>query len=160
VLECRAVNKVRQKFTTDLIQAEVDIRLRHPLLCLVKSWMDKQMVTIQVIFQSLKSTFFFISDHPISFLYSFQSKLTKDYQWKCHEEAIEACRKASLNQLVYFLSRDLAFLKEVFQYINHKNRETTEMLVSISVHLFSVRNCGPINKQRESFCGTHGFGIH
>jgi len=38
----------------------------------------------------------------------------KDYRWKCHEEAIEACRKKSLDQFVYFLSRDLAFLKEVF----------------------------------------------
>ena len=44
----RAVNKVREKFTADLIQAEVDIRLRHPLLSLVKPWMDKQLTIIKV----------------------------------------------------------------------------------------------------------------
>ncbi len=44
----RAVGKVREKFTADLIQAEVDIRLHHPLLSLVKPWMDKQLHDIKV----------------------------------------------------------------------------------------------------------------
>ena len=44
----RAVGKVRERFTADLIQAEVDIRLRHPLLSLVKPWMDKQLHDIRV----------------------------------------------------------------------------------------------------------------
>lgn len=83
----RSVIKLRDQFTADLIQAEVDIRLQNPLLSLVKPWMDKQSNDIKV-------------------------KLIKEYRWKCHEEAIEACRKKSLDQFVYFLSRDLAFLKE------------------------------------------------
>ena len=44
----RAVGKVRENFTADLIQAEVDIRLRHPLLSLVKPWMDKQLREVKV----------------------------------------------------------------------------------------------------------------
>jgi len=83
----RSVMKVRERFTADLIQAEVDIRLQNPLLSLVKRWMDKQLNDVKV-------------------------KLMKEYRWRCHEEAIEACRKKSLDQFVYFLSRDLAFLKE------------------------------------------------
>ncbi|XP_046650573.1 uncharacterized protein LOC124341686 isoform X1 [Daphnia pulicaria] len=83
----RAVAKVRERFTADLIQAELDIRLRHPMLSLVKPWMDKQLCSVK-------------------------TKLAKEYQWKCHEEAIEACRRKSLDQFVYFLSRDLAFLRD------------------------------------------------
>ena len=44
----RAVSRVREKFTADLIQAEVDIRLRHPLLSLVKPWMDRQLIDVKV----------------------------------------------------------------------------------------------------------------
>lgn len=44
----RAVGKVRERFTADLIQAEVDIRLRHPMLSLVKPWMDKQLHDVKV----------------------------------------------------------------------------------------------------------------
>ena len=44
----RAINKVREKFTADLIQAELDIRLQNPLLSLVKSWMDKQLSDVKV----------------------------------------------------------------------------------------------------------------
>ena len=40
--------KVREKFTADLIQAEVDIRLQYPLLSLVKRWMDKQLSDVRV----------------------------------------------------------------------------------------------------------------
>uniref|UniRef100_A0A0P5JHB7 Uncharacterized protein n=1 Tax=Daphnia magna TaxID=35525 RepID=A0A0P5JHB7_9CRUS len=83
----KAVAKVRERFTADLIQAELDIRLRHPMLSLVKPWMEKQLHSIKV-------------------------KLAKEYQWKCHEEAIDACRLKSLDQFVYFLSRDLAFLRD------------------------------------------------
>ena len=39
---------MRENFTADLIQAEVDIRLRHPLLSLVKPWMDKQLREVKV----------------------------------------------------------------------------------------------------------------
>lgn len=44
----RAASRVREKFTADLIQAEVDIRLRHPLLSLVKPWMDRQLIDVKV----------------------------------------------------------------------------------------------------------------
>lgn len=44
----RAVGKVRERFTADLIQAELDIRLRHPMLSLVKPWMDKQLYGVKV----------------------------------------------------------------------------------------------------------------
>lgn len=44
----RAVGRVRERFTADLIQAEVDIRLRHPMLSLVKPWMDKQLYDVKV----------------------------------------------------------------------------------------------------------------
>ena len=44
----RSAKKVRERFTADLIQAEVDIRLRHPLLSLIQPWMDKQLRQIKV----------------------------------------------------------------------------------------------------------------
>lgn len=84
----RAAGRVREKFTADLIQAEVDIRLRHPLLSLVQPWMDKELRQVK-------------------------ARLAEEYRWKCHEEAIESCRIKSLDQFVYFLTRDLAFLRDV-----------------------------------------------
>lgn len=44
----RAVGRVRERFTADLIQAEIDIRLSHPFLSLVKPWMDKQLRDVTV----------------------------------------------------------------------------------------------------------------
>ncbi len=87
----QSVGRVRDRFTADLIQAEVDLRLRHPLLSLVHPWMQKRLQHVKI-------------------------RLLEEYQWKCHEEAIEACRLKSLDQFVYFLSRDLAFLRDVIKY--------------------------------------------
>ena len=125
----RAVNKVREKFTADLIQAEVDIRLRHPLLSLVKPWMDKQLTIIKV-----NPPDFEWEDFTIRFfIVFFQTKLAKEYQWKCHEEAIEACRRKSLDQFVYFLSRDLAFLREVLEYYPFKTTPSLSFLMKNSI---------------------------
>ena len=99
--------KVRERFTADLIQAEVDIRLQNPLLSLVKRWMDKQLNDVKVLLEVMQDI------HRFNLFHYPQVKLMKEYRWRCHEEAIEACRKKSLDQVVYFLSRDLAFLKEV-----------------------------------------------
>jgi hypothetical protein len=62
-----------------------------------------------------------------------QTKLAKEYQWKCHEEAIEACRRKSLDQFVYFLSRDLAFLRDVYK------RQTSEYLLLFHLTLFMLQ---------------------
>lgn len=41
-----------------------------------------------------------------------QTKLSK-ITWGAHEEALRAAQKHNLHQTVYFLNRDLAFMKEV-----------------------------------------------
>ena len=37
----------------------------------------------------------------------------KQNQWVGHEEAVELCRNENLDQAVYFLQRDLIFMRDV-----------------------------------------------
>lgn len=43
----------------------------------------------------------------------FQEKFIQECQWSAHEEALTLCREYKLHQAVYFLQRDLAFMREV-----------------------------------------------
>ena len=47
------------------------------------------------------------------FIESFQEDFAEQNQWVAHEEAIEFCRIEHLDQAVYFLQRDLIFMRDV-----------------------------------------------
>lgn len=42
-----------------------------------------------------------------------EHKFNIENQWSAHEEALSLCHTQKLNQTIYFLNRDLAFMKEV-----------------------------------------------
>lgn len=42
-----------------------------------------------------------------------ENKFGQENQWSAHEEALSLCTAQRLHQTVYFLNRDLAFMKEV-----------------------------------------------
>lgn len=46
-------------------------------------------------------------------LYKAEMKFSQENQWSAHEEALALCNSQKLHQTVYFLNRDLAFMKEV-----------------------------------------------
>lgn len=43
-----------------------------------------------------------------------EQKFSVENQWSAHEAALALCNAEKLQQTVYFLNRDLAFMKEVF----------------------------------------------
>ena len=47
-----------------------------------------------------------------------QAEFVSQHQWSAHEEALSLCRDHNLNQTLYFLSRDLIFMKEVSANLN------------------------------------------
>lgn len=44
---------------------------------------------------------------------SCRTKFSIENQWSAHEEALSLCNAEKLHQTVYYLNRDLAFMKEV-----------------------------------------------
>lgn len=42
-----------------------------------------------------------------------EMKFVQENQWSAHEEALNLCNSQKLVQTVYFLNRDLTFMKEV-----------------------------------------------
>lgn len=42
-----------------------------------------------------------------------EQRFVHDNQWSAHEEALALCTSQRLDQTIYYLSRDLAFMKEV-----------------------------------------------
>lgn len=47
------------------------------------------------------------------FCISLQSRFIEECQWSAHEEALALCSNQRLHQTVYFLNRDLTFMREV-----------------------------------------------
>jgi hypothetical protein len=55
-------------------------------------------------------------------MFYFQNDFIVQNLYSAHEEAISTCEEQGLKQAVYFLKRDLMFIKEVYQIhitINH-----------------------------------------
>ena len=49
----------------------------------------------------------------ILFCFPLQGRFIEECQWSAHEEALALCSNQRLHQTVYFLSRDLTFMREV-----------------------------------------------
>lgn len=69
-----------------------DVRMRlhrhHPILSRIGPWLRSR----------LRAT---------------EQKFSLENQWSAHEEALSLCNAEKLAQTIYFLNRDLAFMKEV-----------------------------------------------
>ena len=53
-----------------------------------------------------------------------QEDFSKQNQWIAHEEAIELCRNDHLDQAVYFLLRDLIFMRDVSVKVPYESSYT------------------------------------
>ena len=49
----------------------------------------------------------------ILFSFPLQGRFIEECQWSAHEEALALCSNQRLHQTVYFLNRDLTFMREV-----------------------------------------------
>ncbi|XP_049817861.1 uncharacterized protein LOC109609412 isoform X1 [Aethina tumida] len=87
VLMHRAVENVqhRQQKTQD--EFKTKLCHYHPVLSRIRPWLRSRLRT---------------AEH----------KFGLDNQWSAHEEALALCSAQKLNQTVYFLNRDLAFMRE------------------------------------------------
>lgn len=84
----RAVENVQHRLSKS--QEEIKTRLcnTHPVLSRIEPWLRSR-------------------------LRSAEQKFSVENQWSAHEEALSLCNAKRLHQTIYFLNRDLAFMKEV-----------------------------------------------
>ncbi|XP_044734371.1 uncharacterized protein LOC123296783 isoform X2 [Chrysoperla carnea] len=87
VLMHRAVEEVQKNLTITLNNVEERLADRHPVMSRVSPWLRAQ-------------------------LRNAQQKYAIEHQWSAHEHAIELCNSQRLHQTVYFLNRDLSFMRE------------------------------------------------
>ena len=64
------------------------MELSHPVLSRIEPWMREK-------------------------LHNTEARFIEDCQWSAHEEALTLCAAQHLHQTVYFLNRDLTFMREV-----------------------------------------------
>lgn len=96
-------------------------------------------------------------------LRSAEQKFVTENQWSAHEEALALCTSQRLHQTVYFLSRDLAFMKEVsLRRFFHPGTQNHTKSISYSFHFREnqryYENCVKTKSQREAFTGRHKYG--
>lgn len=109
------------------------MELSHPVLSRIEPWMREK-------------------------LRQAESRFTEDCQWSAHEEALSLCTAQHLHQTVYFLNRDLTFMREVkSQCKNKKLGFRTDLSVCSSqkseldtiIHQFTVFSRGSLFSQRN-----------
>lgn len=88
VLMHRAVESVQRRLQKAQELLRVRMTRAHPVLSRIGPWLRAQ-------------------------LRAHQQRFVTDNQWSAHEEALALCTAERLHQTTYFLSRDLAFMKEV-----------------------------------------------
>lgn len=84
----RAVEKVQRRLSKTLDDVRTRLFRHHPILSRIGPWLRSR-------------------------LRAAEQKFTIENQWSAHEEALSLCNAEKLSQTVYFLNRDLAFMKEV-----------------------------------------------
>lgn len=84
----RAVENVQKKLKTTKENLKLRLEYMHPVLCRIRPWMRDK-------------------------LRKAEAKFIEECQWSAHEEALVLCNNNRLSQTVYFLNRDLTFMKEV-----------------------------------------------
>lgn len=87
VLMHRAVENVRRKLAKIKENLKQQIELVHPVLSRIKPWVRDK-------------------------LRKAESDFIDECRWSAHEEALALCAKQNLNQTVYFLHRDLSFMRD------------------------------------------------
>lgn len=84
----RAVENVQKKLQTTKDDLKRRLEYMNPILCRIRPWMRDKLRRAEL-------------------------KFIEECQWSAHEEALLLCNNNHLTQTVYFLNRDLTFMKEV-----------------------------------------------
>ncbi|KAK9888177.1 hypothetical protein WA026_000446 [Henosepilachna vigintioctopunctata] len=87
VLMHRAMENVQRNLSKTLEEMSSKLHSMHPVLSRIKPWLRFRLQNAEL-------------------------KFLQENQWSTHEEALSLCNSQKLYQTVYFLSRDLAFMKE------------------------------------------------
>ncbi|KOX81282.1 hypothetical protein WN51_00190 [Melipona quadrifasciata] len=87
VLMYRAVKTVQRKLLQTKEALKRHIENEHPVLSRIEPWMRDRMREVE-------------------------EKFIEECEWSAHEEALTLCTHQNLQQTVYFLNRDLTFMKE------------------------------------------------
>ena len=88
VLMHLAVQNVQKKLNLTKEALRRKLVTEHPVLSLIEPWMRDRMREAE-------------------------TRFIDDYEFSAHEEALKLCRFQNLQQTVYFLHRDLTFMREV-----------------------------------------------
>ncbi|KAL3273452.1 hypothetical protein HHI36_014896 [Cryptolaemus montrouzieri] len=83
----RAMENVQKRLSKTLEEAKTKLNNMHPVLSRIEPWLRFRLRTAEM-------------------------KFVHENQWSTHEEALNLCNSQKLFQTLYFLSRDLAFMKE------------------------------------------------
>ncbi|XP_046394390.1 uncharacterized protein LOC124162073 isoform X1 [Ischnura elegans] len=87
VLMHRAVENVQRKLSKTQESLKSRIKYMYPVLSRIQPWMRDKLRSAEMHF-------------------------IEECQWGAHEEALLLCKKQQLSQTMYFLSRDLTFMRE------------------------------------------------
>uniref|UniRef100_T1J1W8 Uncharacterized protein n=1 Tax=Strigamia maritima TaxID=126957 RepID=T1J1W8_STRMM len=87
VLMHRAVENVQSKLRQSQNDLEEELKTRSAILSRIKTWLREK-------------------------LRAAEEKFVVDHMWSAHEAALQLCRENHLEQNIYFLQRDLAFMQE------------------------------------------------
>jgi hypothetical protein len=89
----RSVEKVQKELTKSRDEHRKNLTEAHPVLSRLAPWLRSKLQAAEY------------------------TKVSKSV-WTAHEEAIKMCLKHNLQQTVYFLNRDLAFMRDVRSIIS------------------------------------------
>lgn len=92
VLMHRAVENVQRRLSKTLDDVKMRLYRYHPILSRIGPWLRSRLRMAE-------------------------QKFSVENQWSAHEEALSLCNSEKLSQTVYFLNRDLAFMKEVRRFL-------------------------------------------
>ncbi|KAL3877445.1 hypothetical protein ACJMK2_035151 [Sinanodonta woodiana] len=83
----KATMKMQQKLQKHKTELQTHLKKRYPVKSRIGAWENKQ-------------------------LSAFEHEFSEQNLWSAHEEAISLCEEEDLHQSIYFLKRDLNFIKE------------------------------------------------
>lgn len=91
VLMHRAVENVQKKLARTKESLKCHVENEHPVLSRIGPWLRDQIREAEEVF-------------------------IDECEWSAHEEALALCSRQNLQQTVYFLNRDLTFMREVSNF--------------------------------------------
>lgn len=78
----------------------------YPVLSRIGPWSREKQRVAEV--SAMKKYYFSNQNYK-----HLQERFIQECQWSAHEEALTLCKEFKLHQAVYFLQRDLTFMREV-----------------------------------------------